>query len=149
VKTIIVGVDGSKHAEAALEFAIEEAALRGARLRIVSAWELPPVIEPMGFYPAEVIEDAREEAERIVGESVARAKELQPQVASEGIVVEGRAAAVLLEQAGRTDLIVVGSRGRGGFATLLLGSVSQEVVHHAPCPVVVVRQTEMSGDPSD
>ena len=101
VKTIVVGVDGSKHAEAALEFAAEEAALRGARLRIVSAWEMPQMIQPMGLYPAEAIEGVREEAERIVREAVARAKELQPQVASEGIVVEGRAATVLLEQAER------------------------------------------------
>jgi nucleotide-binding universal stress UspA family protein len=58
----------------------------------------------------------------------------------EGIAVEGQAADVLLQEAQDADLLVVGNRGRGGFASLLLGSVSQQVVHHASCPVIIVRE---------
>lgn len=139
METIAVGVDGSKHAEAALGFAAQEASLRGARLLIVCVWDIPMMIEPVGNYPEESFEALREDAESIVGPAVARVAELQPLVACEGKVIEGRPAAVLLEEAQQADMIVVGSRGRGGFASLLLGSVSQQLVHHAPCPVVVVR----------
>lgn len=143
MKTIVVGVDGSKHGEAALGFAAQEAALRGARLLIVCAWEIPMMIEPVGVYSAESFEGLRDNAESvaesIVQAAVARVAELHPLVACEGKAIEGQPAAILLKEAQDADMIVVGSRGRGGFASLLLGSVSRQVVHHASCPVVVVR----------
>jgi nucleotide-binding universal stress UspA family protein len=139
VKTIVVGVDGSKHAEAALEFAAEEASLRGARLLVVCAWEIPMAFGPNAVYPSELLQGLPNEADITVQWAVARARELQPQVACEGEAIQGHPAAVLLKEAKHAGMIVVGSRGRGGFSSLLLGSVSQQVVHHAPCPVVVVR----------
>jgi nucleotide-binding universal stress UspA family protein len=139
MKTIVIGVDGSEHAEAALRFAAEEAALRGARLLIVSTWESPTMVASMGVYLPEAVEGFREEAESIVHAAVARARELQPQVACDGRAVRGHPAEVLLKEAEQADMIVVGSRGRGGFTSLLLGSVSQQLVHHALGPVVVVR----------
>lgn len=139
METIVVGVDGSAHGEAALGFAAEEAALRGARLLIVCAWEIPMIVEPMGAYPGEAFEGLGENAGNILRAAVARVGELQPLVACEGKAIEGQPAAALLKEAQDADMIVVGSRGRGGFANLLLGSVTQQVVHHAPCPVVVVR----------
>ena len=138
MKTIVVGIDGSEHAEAALELAAEEASLRDARLAIVSAWEFPAGLTP-GVYPPEVLDGPRADASNLVRSAVARVAELQPRVACEGKVIEGQPAAVLLKEAEHAYMIVVGSRGRGGFSSLLLGSVSQQVVHHAPCPVVVVR----------
>ena len=139
MKTIVVGVDGSAHAEAALEFALEEAALRGASLRVVSAWELPSSVAVGGVYTPEVFDVFPQEAQTILSKALARATELQPAVPVEGKVIEGSAAAALLEEARDAAMLVVGSRGRGGFASLLLGSVTQQVVHHAPCPIVVVR----------
>jgi len=139
VETIVVGIDGSEHGEAALAFAAEEAALRGAHLVIVCAWEIPMIMAPIGAYPAEFFEGLAENARSIMEAAVARAAELQPLGTCEGKAVEGQPAAVLLKEAEQADMIVVGSRGRGGFANLLLGSVTQQVVHHAPCPVVVVR----------
>ena len=97
------------------------------------------VAAPMGFYPAEAFEGLAENARSITEAAVARVAELQPLGTCEGKAVEGQPAAVLLKEAEQAGMIVVGSRGRGGFATLLLGSVTQQVVHHAPCPVVVVR----------
>ena len=123
--TILVGVDGSNYSEAALELAAEEASLRRARLLVVFAWE------PPGGLPGE--------AELIAQWAVARVAELQPEVACEGKAIEGHPVAVLLKEAEGANMIVVGSRGRGGFTGLLLGSVSQQVVHHAQCAVVVVR----------
>jgi nucleotide-binding universal stress UspA family protein len=139
VKTIVVGVDGSKHAEAALEFAAEEASLREARLLVVYAWEIPMAFGPNAVYPAELLQGLPDEAESIVQGAVARVRDLQAQVACEGRAIEGHPAAVLLEEAEHADMLVVGSRGRGGFTSLLLGSVTQQVIHHALCPVVVVR----------
>lgn len=139
MKTIVVGVDGSEHAEGALRFAAEEVSLRAARLLIICAWEIPTVVSPMGAYPAEFFEGFPDSAESIVRAAVARVAELQPSVACEGKAVEGHPAEVLLKEAEQADMIVVGNRGHGGFASLLLGSVTQHVVHHAHCPVVVVR----------
>ena len=70
--------------------------------------------------------------------AVARVRELQPSVTCEGKAIEGHPAAVLIKEGDQADMIVVGRHGHGGFTSLLLGSVSQQVVHHAPCPVVVV-----------
>ena len=143
METVVVGVDGSKCARVALEFAAKEAALRGARLRIVFAWEISATLYAGGMAPAldqEIIDGFRENAEKVVSEAIAEAKRLQPGVESEGKTIEGRAAETLLEEAQGASLIVVGNRGHGGFASLLLGSVSQQVVHHAPCPVTVKEQ---------
>ena len=142
MKNIVVGVDGSPSADGALEFAAEEAALRGASLRVVCAWEYRPVVDTDSVYPSEVFDAFPKEQQDIVSKSLARAAELQPLVACEGKVLAGQPASVLLEEAKHADMIVIGSRGRGGFASLLLGSVGQQVVHHALCPVVVVRRTE-------
>ena len=144
MKTIVVGVDGSIYAEGALEFALEEAALRDASLRIVCAWQFPPLLAAESVYAPETFKALPAEAKPIVQGALARAAELQPGVPCEGKVLQGPAAEVLLKEARNAGMIVVGSRGRGGFASLLLGSVSHQVIHHAHCPVVVVRQAESS-----
>jgi nucleotide-binding universal stress UspA family protein len=143
METIVVGVDGSAGARAALEFAAREAALRQARLRIVCAWEIPPAVYGGGFAPTldqSTLDGFRDGAETIVNEAVAAAKELQPTIECEGKAMQGQPAEVLLQEARDAELIVVSNRGHGGFASLLLGSVSHQVVQHAPCPVTVVRQ---------
>ena len=86
-----------------------------------------------------MIDGLRENAEAIVKDAVAEVGRLHPSVQCEGATLEGQPAEVLVHEARDASLIVVGNRGRGGFASLLLGSVSQQVVHHAPCPVLVVR----------
>jgi nucleotide-binding universal stress UspA family protein len=135
---IVVGVDGSDASLAALRFALAEARCRdGAVVELVSAWHEPyvgPAMAPVVADPG-VFEDAAartiERALDAVGDE-ARGLEVRRTVARRG------AASALLDAADGADLVVVGSRGRGGFTGLLLGSVSQQVVHHATCPVVVV-----------
>lgn len=138
MQTILVGVDGSESAGVAVEFAAEEAALRGAALRVVSVWETPPMALQGAVAMPLVLEDLREQAEAIVREAVARVRELNPDLACEGVALNGRPQTVLVEEAQGTALVVVGRRGQGGLASLLLGSVSGHVVNHAPSPVVVV-----------
>jgi nucleotide-binding universal stress UspA family protein len=143
METIVVGVDGSACARAAVQFAACEAALRKGRLRIVCAWEIPPAVYAGGFAPGldqATLDGFRAGAEAVAEEAVAAAKQPQSGIACEGKAVQGQPAEVLLEEAGDANLIVVGNRGHGGFASLLLGSVSHQVVQHAPCPVTVVRE---------
>ena len=138
---IVVGVDGSPASRAALSWALAEARLRGANLRAVHALtvatpfalDAPPVLLPS------LMEEAEQEAERELGDVVAEVAGDNLDVPIERSVVEGPAAERLLEAAAGADLLVVGSRGHGGFHGLLLGSVSQQCAHHAPCPVVIVR----------
>ena len=138
---IVVGVDGSPGGEAALRWAVEEAKVRGAELLIVHAYETPFYLVGMGEpAPVAVEPETVEDAARAVMDEV-----VEPVLATgtDGVTVhkaiaEGPAAAVLREAAHDADLLVVGTRGRGGFTGLLLGSVSSQVTHHAPCPVVVV-----------
>jgi nucleotide-binding universal stress UspA family protein len=142
METIVVGVDGSVGARTALEFAAREAALRKARLRIVCAWEIPPAVYVGGFAPGldqGTIDGFRDGAEAVAREAVAAARLLQPAIECEGEAVQGQPAEALLEEARDADLIVLGNRGHGGFASLLLGSVSHQVVQHALCPVTIVR----------
>ena len=139
---IVVGVDGSESAQAALRFALGEARLRGTTVRAVAAWHL--ATGGGAFDPAlvgDLDRDAREALER----ALAAAEEDAAGVEVESVVREGAPARVLVEEADAAELLVVGSRGLGGFRGLLLGSVSQQCSHHAPCPVVIVRHARELG----
>jgi nucleotide-binding universal stress UspA family protein len=143
VETIVVGVDGSEGGAAALDFAAGEAAFRGARLRIVSVWQVPAAAYGGGFAPP--LDPATWDAFRVRGQQIAddalaAVKKAQPSLEAEVLVAQGQPADVLLEQSADAKLIVVGRRGLGGFRSLLLGSISQQVVQHATCPVVIVNQ---------
>jgi nucleotide-binding universal stress UspA family protein len=141
VETIVVGVDGSEGGAAALDYAAGEAAFRGARLRIVSAWQIPVVVHSVDFSPPV---DPRTwdafgvRAQEVADDALTTARNLQPSLEGAALAVHGQPADVLLEQGADALLIVVGRRGLGNFRSLLLGSVSQQVVQHATCPVVVV-----------
>jgi nucleotide-binding universal stress UspA family protein len=139
---IVVGVDGSEGASKALEWAIAEARLRTAPLRIVSAWHVPMgAYGAPGFAPAvspPLRQSISAEAERVAEGAVRRAKDAGLEQV-EHLVREGQAAGILTEAATDADLLIVGTRGHGGFADLLLGSVSSQCAHHAACPVVIVR----------
>lgn len=144
---IVVGVDHSEGAKAALRFALEEAKLRRATLRVVHAWQYGYIgatgVE--GAYPAlgGDIKELRAGAETALAETLRESIPEADTVEIERRVVEGRPAAVLVDESRGADLLVVGSRGHGGFTGLLLGSVSQQCAHHAACPVVIVhRDTE-------
>jgi nucleotide-binding universal stress UspA family protein len=129
--------------EAALAFAAGQAALRKGRLRIVSAWDAPVAAIGVDVVPPldpETVDAFRDRAQQVADDAVATAKKLQPMLEVEALVVAGHPANVLLEHGADAEMIVVGRRGLGGFRSLLLGSVSQQVVHHATCPVVVVQQ---------
>lgn len=141
---IVVGVDGSEHASAALRWAADEAKVRDATLVAVHAWVyLPPpalgspdlLAVPVGDIAGD-LEVARGAAERTLDAAL---DELDGGIAIERRLVDGDAAEAILEEAAGADLVVVGSRGHGGLKTALLGSVSNHVIQHAPCPVVVVR----------
>jgi nucleotide-binding universal stress UspA family protein len=138
MKTIAVGVDGSPGAKAAIEFAAREAAAHGAVLRLVATWEVPPAVLASAGVGPDVYQSFQEDAGEIAAEAAALVASVEPGVTVEERVVEGHAGEVLVDQSKEVDLLVVGRRGRGGFAGLLLGSVSQHVMHHSACPVVIV-----------
>lgn len=132
---IVVGVDGSPSSLAALDWAVTEARLRHGEIRLVAAWYYPPLASEVSDG---VIDDTfKDDAERALAEA-------QRIVADQGVPVTGSVsenspATALLDAAKDANLVIVGSRGHGGLASLLLGSVSSQVVHHAHCPVLVVR----------
>jgi nucleotide-binding universal stress UspA family protein len=139
---IVVGVDGSEGARVALEWAVEEARLRGAPLVAVHTWQVPPFGMVAGPFDAPSTLDP-ELMERVeAGAKQLLERELDA-VDTSGIDVEKlveprNPADALLDAARDAGLLVVGTRGHGGFKGLLLGSVSQQASHHAPCPVVIV-----------
>lgn len=142
-ETIVVGVDGSDGGAAALEFAAGEAAFRGARLRVVSAWQVPAAAYGGHFAPPldpTTWDVFRGRAQEVADDALAAVKKLHPKLEAEALPVHGQPADVLLEHSTDAALVIVGRRGLGGFRSLLLGSVSQQVVQHATCPVVVVNQ---------
>ena len=133
---VLVGVDGSAHAQSALRFAAEQAATRNVPLRVLRVWELPePEWRPTHF---DVNEFVQMERDALI-EWLAGAREEHPDVEMIPDVVIGHPTEALIDASGDAQLAVVGSRGRGGFSALLLGSVSQQLLHHARCPVAVVR----------
>jgi nucleotide-binding universal stress UspA family protein len=140
VTMIVVGIDGSEGSERALEFAANEALLRKRGLRIVAAWHVPAPVYSVGSFVVPTLPAADFEASmRAAAErEAAAAMERHPEIVSELVVRQGNAAAVLLEQSADADMLVVGSRGHGGFAGLLLGSVGHQCAQHAHCPVVII-----------
>jgi nucleotide-binding universal stress UspA family protein len=144
---IVVGVDQSEGAKAALRFALEEARLRQAKLRVVHAWQFGYIGAPgfEGSLPAVGgdLAEFHEAAEAALDETLRGV--VADGVAIERRVDQGAAAPVLIEESRDADVLVVGSRGHGGFAQLLLGSVSQQCAQHAVCPVVIVRDTAKNG----
>ncbi|MFG3706644.1 universal stress protein [Micromonospora sp. NPDC047670] len=137
---VVVGVDGSETSRLAAEFAIEEASVRGAELVAVHAYRHPASSGPGDMQPLVFDEsELRSEEERVVAESLAGLTERSPQVPVRRETVRGRATTVLAEASRSAQLLVVGRQGRGELTGLLLGSVSQSVLHHADCPVAVIR----------
>ena len=137
---IVVGVDGSESARAALRFAVEEARLRSARVRIVAAWHAPITVYEGAYVPADpsLREELETSTRQAVDVALGELGDATADVDAETVVREGQAAQILIEEAESADLLVLGSRGLGGFRGLLLGSVSQQCAHHASCPLVIV-----------
>ncbi|MFI1466409.1 universal stress protein [Streptomyces wuyuanensis] len=140
---VLVGVDGSPASEAAVDFAFAEAALRGSgvlALHAYTPWNapLPPPQDPSMPYanPPGAVTEAEE---RLLAEVLAGRRQTYPGVPVEHAVVRGDTRKALIEASASAQILVVGARGRGGFKGLLLGSVSQAMLHHAHCPVAVVR----------
>jgi nucleotide-binding universal stress UspA family protein len=143
-RKIVVGVDGSPSSHAALVWAVEEARSSGAGIVAVHAWAYPYAGQHMGL--AELREAIRAEADDELQRAVAAVRSMPDCPHIDTVLVEDSAPKAVLDAAEDADLIVVGSRGRGGFRALLLGSVSRSVLHHATCPVVVVRHEPPAED---
>jgi nucleotide-binding universal stress UspA family protein len=148
---IVVGVDGSPSSEQALRWALRQAKLTGATVEAVIAWHFPFISGGYTWPPAGVLVsdvDFRKIAERVLADTVSLATGggLHAPVTQE--VLEGDAAAVLIRESAGADLLVIGSRGHGGFAEALLGSVGQHCVHHATCPVVIIRGDVATAGPA-
>jgi nucleotide-binding universal stress UspA family protein len=143
--TIVVGVDGSAGSERALLWAAEEARLRGAKLHVVHAWNVPLSVglpDPSVLGHTIVPEVPLDEIRAVLaskGQAVLDAAlESVEAVDVAPELVEALPAHALVRAAEDADLLVVGSRGLGGFKELLLGSVGHQCAHHAPCPIVIV-----------
>src|SRR5579872_4629000 len=137
---IVVGVDGSESSIDALKWAARQAEMTGATLHVVTAWAYPDQPTPFGIVPElplgpDPLTEARERLENAIVSALGP----HPSVEVTAEVLSGHVPPVLLHAARDAELLVVGSRGRGAFAGMLLGSVSEHCVHHAGCPVVVVR----------
>jgi nucleotide-binding universal stress UspA family protein len=159
--TIVVGVDGSPGSDAALRWALDEARLRNASVRVVHSYETPqPSVADAGiglaapaahavFSPDELErfhETAEKEANGVIDSSLSRvAGDSGDSPKIERATRSGSPAQALIEEGREAELLVVGSRGRGGFVGLLLGSVSQQIAHHPPCPLVILPPPEDSG----
>lgn len=133
---IVVGVDGSTSARAALAWAARQVRLTGAQLVVVGVWNWATThgFVPVGF-------DWQQDIEAMLEDAIRQAVEPDQRAQVRKHVTQGQPAQVLVQESEGAELLVVGSRGRGGFTGMLLGSTSQHVVNHASCPVVVVRDT--------
>jgi nucleotide-binding universal stress UspA family protein len=136
---VLVGVDGSPDAEAAIEFAFEEASLREVDLDAVHAWASPTSTGPGDITPVVYeLDDLADEEARLLSEVLAGWREKYPEVLVNAENVRGHAAGVLVERSNRAEVVVMGRRGTGRLVKALLGSVTHSVLHHAGVPVVVV-----------
>jgi nucleotide-binding universal stress UspA family protein len=138
---IVVGVDGSPSSRTALRWAVRQANLINGTVDAVLAWEIPMVLQSYGMAPVYVEQDGSfdESAQKTIEAVISEEVEPADSQRVRSLVINGHPARVLLDIAADADLLVVGSRGHGEFAEALLGSVSQNCVHHASCPVLIMR----------
>lgn len=141
-KPIVVGVDNSQGSAVALKWAATEAALRRCPVRAVTCWSLPAlygvdVVALAGLDIAGIEREAAAMLAKAVGTAISG---LPNPPVIEQVVIGGLASQEIVTQGKDAEMIVVGSRGHGGFRGLLLGSTATQVIHHAPCPVVVCRE---------
>jgi len=136
---IVVGVDGSEGSQDALGWALREAELRGAIIELIHAWDYPQANSSgwLMAYP-EAYAEIELSAKAELADTADWAEATHPAVPLRPTLVQADAARALLDAAHGAEMLIVGSRGRGGFAGLLLGSVSQQCAHHTPCPLVIV-----------
>ncbi len=142
-RRIVVGIEGSGYARAALIWALEEAHHRGAVIEVVTCYSptYVPAAPDLGYVPLDSF-DLAAEVEKMQGEvieSAVEASDFGDEVEVRRVLQKGRPADTLMTAAEGATMLVVGNRGRGGFAGLRLGSVSQAIAHHSPCPLVIVR----------
>lgn len=145
IERVVVGVDGSHNSIAALRWAAAEAVAHDVKLVVVHSWTTPVVPDPMGYAAFVDLAPLEAESHELIDTLVG---ELDPAIRPPEIVklvVGDRPSDVIVAAATETSVVVVGSRGRGGFAGLLLGSVSNDVLHHAPGVVVVVPDVSRPG----
>ncbi|MDA8301236.1 MAG: universal stress protein [Actinomycetota bacterium] len=143
-RVIVVGVDGSKSSSGALSWAAGEARLRGTTLKVVRAWRVP-VLAYGPYVSPPPLSDFKKSAEALLDEQVKTVLGGDPGVTVVREVAEGPAAEVIVAASAGAEMVVVGSRGLGGFAGLLLGSVGAQVAHHAHCPVTIWRSGQEGG----
>lgn len=132
---VIVGVDGSPSANAATEWAAQEAEIRNASLELIHAWNYPNL--GYGGYVA-VLEDFEKDAAGVLEGIANKVRGAHPSLTLISSLIQGPTAQTIIDRAKEADMVVVGSRGKGGFTGLLLGSVGQQLVHHCPAPVVII-----------
>ena len=140
-EVIVVGIDGSDASIDALRWAAAQARRTGASLRVVTAWDLPMSYGWAPGYPEGY--DPEAAAEGLLVGAISAELGQHEDLEVETVVREGHPAPVLLEAAADASLLVVGSRGHGSFAGMMLGSVSDHCAAHVPCPVVIVRHGEL------
>ena len=140
-QNVVVGVDGSEGSERALAWAADEAREHQAKLTVVLVWSYPlmPVAPGYASLAGNELGDLNAAGQHELTRVLTSVLGTEPDLTVERLVVEGHPAQRILEASADADLAVVGCRGHGGFAGMLLGSVSQHVAAHARCPVVVVR----------
>jgi nucleotide-binding universal stress UspA family protein len=141
-RPILVGYDQSPGAKAAAWWALDEGARTGTPVQLAYAFEWLPVAAPITAPRIWPDDAARRDIQAILDAFIAEAAEARPEVPVTGLILEGVAAFALQEQSRHASLVVLGSRGHGGFAGLLVGSTTVAVTAHAHCPVVVVRGVE-------
>ena len=142
-ETVIVGVDGSPPSTSALAWAARYAHAAGASLRAVLAWHYPSAagLPPVGHTPEPVRSQVEESRYEILDKAIESACRDLPAMQVDRKVIYGHPAQALIDESRNADLLVVGSKGHGGFTGMMLGSVSTHCVHHASCPVTVVKRT--------
>ncbi len=146
-QAVVVGVDGSPSSRTALDWAAAIAAAEHRELRVIYALSVPPMPVPLAVPPlGPQADELRDAVHRFLQDAVDRARQAHPGLEASGAVIDGQPAAVLHREAQQARLVVIGSRGLGGFSGLLLGSTGVTLSAHSPCPVVVVREASSTGD---
>jgi nucleotide-binding universal stress UspA family protein len=138
---IVVGVDGSAGSSAASEWAAHQAELTGCTLTAVTTWAWPTSFGvAFAYVPSDY--SPSDDAQKVLDEALAQIRSAHPDLSIESVLSEGHAAPILVEASKGAELLVVGSRGHGEFAGMLIGSVSEHCVTNAHCPVLVFRDKE-------